>query len=604
MTPGSRRQAFGADRDSTTNIELMKYSVVALRTFSALVTFTQPLIISDKRISAQLFTGMSVIASKQLALSTAMQASFIQRYEGEIVAAALSLVAGIILTIVAPALVRQASSVLRWVSRRVATERSLYRQYRKNLASDVRQLKLLGMAKPRDLEEVFVPLRIREPDQHIYNSHEGPVKYPTLNAALSYHPRMTVLGDPGAGKTSIARHAVLLAAEGKLKINGKSLTPLYIALNEIKQEFEPPDQNSGIRGATNPEEIIAAVMELYGFPRAQAFIARRLRAGSCLVIFDGFDELASSRRQDAAAKMIKLLHTYHAENRIVVTSREAGFRSTLFSAFETLEIEDLPLEQAHIYIGKWFVNNAERGARLMQILDDSPRLKSLASNPLMLAVICITYEVHDNLPRRRADLYAYCIDTLNTLWDQSRGVDREAAFSPNAKITVLKNVAFDLHSEMKVDCSTREFLSAVRKYLPKAELKPHQDGDFVKEVIEHTGLVRKKSSDTLAFQHLTFQEYLAACKLIDDEDSGLTYLVDHAADPWWSETVVLAAGIQRDATDLIERIHAKMSPHVTDEICVLLGRCLTDADLSDFTLKDQILGRIIGLAYPKGRSHG
>lgn len=524
--------------------------------------------------------------------------SFFQQYNNEIVTAVISLVTGIVLTIIAPALVRRLSSVVRWTARRIGSERSLAREYRKNLAFEVRQLKLLGMTKPRDLKDVFVPLRIREPGQPAISPGDVSLAYPTLTAALSGHQRVTVLGDPGAGKTSIARHATLLAAEGRIKINGKALTPFYIALNEIKKEFESPDHKSEPVGS-DPEGILAAAMEMYGFPGAQSFVGRRLRAGTCLVIFDGFDELASDSRQDTAAAMIRrLARNYHAENRIIVTSREAGFRTTLFNAFTTLVIEDLPAEQAHAYIMSWFAGDPGRGTDLIRILEESPRLQSLASNPLMLAVICITYDARGDLPHRRADLYEYCIDTLNILWDESRGVNREAAFSGPTKLTVLKQVAFELHAERKADCSAREFLAAVRKHLPEAGAKLYQDSEFVDEVIEHTGLIRQKGVDALAFQHLTFQEYLAARKLVDDGQSGLEYLADQAIDPWWSEPIVLAAGILRNATALIEGIYQKVSPNLTDETCLLLGKCITDADLSDFALKDEILERVIKLAYP------
>jgi hypothetical protein len=536
----------------------------------------------------------------KLDLPPALSASFWQRYEPEEVTAALSLITGIILVFVMPALIHRISSILRWASRRLGTERSFYRQYRRSLAFDVRQLKLLGMAKPRDLEQVFIPLRIRDPIKHNVSASADPGEYATLDSALSYHSRVTILGDPGAGKTSLARHATLLAAEGKLRIRGRLYTPFYIALNEIKSEFDTTDQKAS--PINQPEEIMAAAMKSYGFPKAQAFVIRRLRAGSCLIFFDGFDELASDRRQDVAAAMIRrLAHNYDAANRIVVTSREAGFRGALFSAFETLEIEDLPLEQAHMFVKNWFSDNVDDGARLLQILDENRKIQSLASNPLMLAIVCITYDARGDLPSRRADLFAYCIDTLIELWDESRGVIREAAFSPQMKLAVLKNIAFDLHVAKKADCSKREFLLAVRKHLPEAGAKPYQDTAFVDEVIEHTGLIREKGPNTLAFQHLTFQEYLAARKIVDDGESGIAYLMDRVTDPWWAETVVLAAGILRDATDLIERIYQQESPNVADQIYLLLGRCLSDADLSDAKMKDEILARVVGLAYPSGQ---
>lgn len=523
------------------------------------------------------------------------QSSFFAQYGSDIVKTALSIVSGIILAIIAPAVFRKVASFTHWAARRIGPERSMARQYCNSLAFEVRQIKLLGMTSPRDLTEVFVPLRIRDPDTRMSPEQRASV-YPSLIAALPSHSRITMLGDPGAGKTTVARHVALLAAEGKIKCDRRTLTPFYIPLNEMKQRFEP----LGEKDRAAPEEILSATMKTYGFDGARNYVIRRLRAGRCLVIFDGFDELANDARQRIAADMIRqLVRNYNMANRIIVTSREAGFRSSQFNAFTTLVVEDLPPRQAHSYILKWFKEEPERGKDLIRILEKNPRLQSLASNPLMLAVICITYHARGDLPNRRADLYEYCIDTLNTLWDESRGVDRAPAFSGPMKLEVLKQVALELHAERKVEFTTREFRAKIRRYLPAADAKYYQEDDFVKEVIEHTGIVRGNGADTLAFQHLTFQEYLAARKLVDDGTHGLDYLAGVAGDPWWSETIVLAAGILRDASDLIGRIYQKSLPNLTNDMWLMLGKCFADADLTDLELKDEVLERIITFASMK-----
>jgi predicted NACHT family NTPase len=547
-------------------------------------------------MTASLILQSILVSSQPLeSLPGRAQPSFFAQYGKDIVDTVLSITSGVILTLIAPAVFRKIASLTNRIARRIGPERSMSREYCNNLAFEIRQIKLLGMTSPRNLEEVFVPLRIRDPDPKM-GAHRRTTLYPGLTAAMSKHSRITMLGDPGAGKTTVARQVALLAAEGKIKPGGKSLLPFYIPLNEIKPRFEPVQRG---KNEVTPEEILTMTMEAFGFEGAEKFISRRLRDGRCLVIFDGFDELADDSRQSIAASMIRrLARNYNMENRIIVTSREAGFRPNQFNAFTTLVVEDLPTEQAHSYILKWFANEPSTGKNLIRILEDNARLRSLASNPLMLAVICITYEARGNLPNRRTELYEYCIDTLNTLWDESREVDRSPAFTGPVKFTVLKHVAFEMHAERKVEFTKREFSAKVRRHLPDAGAKLYQEEDFVREVIEHTGIVRANGADTLAFQHLTFQEYLAARKLVDDEALGIDYLITIADDPWWSETIVLAAGIMRDATSLITRIYHKSLPDLTDQMCLLLGRCLTDADLTDLGLRDEILTRIVKLAIP------
>lgn len=561
-------------------------AVIPTRRKSDRLPMKEFLIFQSTFISSQSLEGSPVHAPP----------SFLAQYGSDIVVSILSLTSGIIVTIIAPAIFRKLTSFTHWAARRIGPERSMSREYCNNLAFEVRQVKLLGMTSPRDLEEVFVPLRIRNPDPRMSGCRLVTV-YPSLTAAMAKHSRITMLGDPGAGKTTVARYVALLAAEGKIKGGGNSLLPFYVPLNEIKTRFE------SVQRGTNevaPEEILAETMEVYGFEDAQNFVVRRLRAGRCLVIFDGFDELANDAKQSIAAAMIRrLARNYDTGNRIVVTSREASFRPSQFNTFTTLVIEDLPTVQANTYISKWFAKESSRGSDLINILQKNARLQSLASNPLMLAVICITYEARGDLPNRRADLYEYCVDTLNTLWDESRGVDREPTFSGPAKLMVLKHVAFEMHAERKVEFTRREFNAKVRRHLPNAGAKYYQEDEFVREVIEHTGIVRGNGLDKLAFQHLTFQEYLAARKLVDDDSPGLDYLASIADDPWWSEAIVLASGIMRDATSLIDRIYQRSLPTLSDDMCLLLGRCISDADLTDLELKDEILKRIIKLTVPE-----
>jgi hypothetical protein len=139
------------------------------------------------------------------AVTPVLAAAFIKKYESQIVTAALSLISGILLVFILPAAGRRVKAILAWMSRRVRTEHHLNRRYLNNLAFDLRQLKLLGMANPRDLEQVFVPLRIQGLSSSTRRGAEpvNVTSYPSLQQALASHPRMVILGEPGAGKTSL-----------------------------------------------------------------------------------------------------------------------------------------------------------------------------------------------------------------------------------------------------------------------------------------------------------------------------------------------------------------------------------------------------------------
>jgi sulfatase-modifying factor enzyme 1 len=52
--------------------------------------------------------------------------------------------------------------------------------------------------------------------------------------------------------------------------------------------------------------------------------------------------------------------------------------------------------------------------------------------------------------------------------------------------------------------------------------------------------------------HLTFQEYFTACAFHDGRDGEA--LLAHVDDPWWRESIRLYAGLERDASALLERL--------------------------------------------------
>jgi predicted NACHT family NTPase len=525
--------------------------------------------------------------------------TLLKEYQPEIVTAVLSIISGVLLTSALPAAGRIVKNGFVFAIDRISNGEYAYRKYRSNLAFDMRQLKLLRMMSPRDLEQVFVPLRVQslaDSDDHDFTASRQ-ASYSSLEQALAKHARIVILGEPGAGKTSLTKHATQLLAERRLRIADKYYVPIYIALNEAKFFFNGEHGNEAADEFAG-EDLLARTLAAYGFEKAHSFIVRKLRRGRCFIVFDGFDELANDHWQEVAAAMIRrLARNYSRNNRIVVTSRSAGFRSPLFSAFDTLQIVDMSAEQADSFIQRWFLHSEEKASRLAEILRNNRRLQAIATNPLMLAVICITYDIRGDLPQRKADLYSYCIDTLLEFWDSSRGVDRSPVFDTSEKLKVLKHFAFDLHAARRADFTDRIFMTAVRRHLHAAGIKAYQDREFIDEVIEHTGIIAAKGAG-LVFQHLTFQEYLAAENLVDQGSSGLGYLVNHVDDPWWAEVIILAAGIQRNATELLEQIYRKYGGEMSNQTCLLLGRCLMDADLSDFAIQDEIMMNIIDLAYP------
>jgi hypothetical protein len=506
-------------------------------------------------------------------------------------------------------------TAIHWLWERIKIDRAQEARYRKSLAKSLRTVQILGMAQAKDLEAIYIPLKLGEwtaPDlleTHSKIAHETI----SLNEALEQFERITIVGGPGSGKTTITSHAAAALADCSTTICGKKYFPVYVQLRDLRDLLDTK-QDKTLR------DIISQSLRTF-FPRETKLLDRKLDDGSCLLVLDGFDEIADREgvlQHQLSRKLADFTLPLPSGNRIVLTSRVAGYRPSWFPGFRVLEMSDLTLPQATKFIGGWFGKNQESWSiSLCEALSNSERLQILVTNPLMLAIVCFVHGSGDpggQLPSRRVDLYERCIDALTQEWDRSRGVDRAALFRPQEIESVLRLVAYEALLLGKLDFSHMELLALIRSSMLKRELRQYEDENFLREVLEHTGLFKEKTRDTVGFIHLTFQEYLAAQVIAERVMHGMergnlqaeaSELAANVHNPLWAEPIALAAGILRGRPELVTFLYHEYRRRMTPELQILLGRCLRDADLANMRfdqdylgIQDHILSEIIEAAFP------
>lgn len=504
-----------------------------------------------------------------------------------------------------------------WLWGRLRIERTTEERYRKRVAKELQSVQILRMAEAKELETIFIPLRLYEWISPGLLERTGSTTsdYISLSEALNRFERITVVGDPGAGKTTLTSHVAAAVADRALKICGKEFFPIFIQLRRLK-EFLDDDDTKG-EPLLN---LLVDALERFGFSGAQKFIERKLTDGRCMIILDGFDELADKSgilQQRLANKLSDFIVSIPSTNRIVLTSREAGYEPAWFAGFQVLAVTDLTIDQIKQFIAGWFgLKQREQGSSLQMIIEGNERLQLLTANPLMLAIVCFVYatkNVADNfLPQKRADLYDECIEALTSKWDMSRGINRKPLFTPKQIEVVLSHVAYEMLLQERIDCPRRDLLTLIRTYMNEADLRKYDDEAFLNEVLEHTGLFKEKAHDTIGFLHLTFHEYLAARVIaekvlagIERNDLGerLMDLTSNISNPLWKEPITLAAGILRGRTELFMFLYNEYSTRADKHIQLLLAGCLRDADLSsqmqspDYLIaQDDILSNLVAMS--------
>lgn len=515
-------------------------------------------------------------------------------------------------------------SAIDWAWNRIRTEKALETRYRRRLSKELRAVQILSMSKAKNLEAIYIPLRLAQwmsPDlrDNVQRADEETI---SLSEALNKYERLTIVGDPGAGKTTITSHAAAALADYSSRIDDQYYFPVYIQLRLLK-DFLRTEKERSIK------ELAAEAMERFGFSPAMGFLKRKLDDGQCLIVLDGFDELADQEKSlqfRLAQKIRDFVTSISPGNRILLTSRTASYEPAWFTGFQVLEMTDLTLPQIEDFVGGWFGREQQEWAKyLIDILSNNVRLQIMVSNPLMLAIVCFVYGTRNPkenyLPRRRVDLYERCIEALIDKWDSSRGINREPSFRPTEIEKVLSYVAYDALVEEKIDFLHDELLSHIRTHIRKTgEHKQYEDEIFLDEVLKHTGLFKEKGNDTIGFIHRTFQEYLAARVIeekvlrgveLKDLRDEIFDVIRNLRNDFWAEPIALAAGMLKGRTELPSVLYEEHKVRPTIELQILLAACLRDADLTkldyeaDYLLKqDEILTGLVETALANEERNG
>ncbi|MFE9747869.1 TIR domain-containing protein [Saccharothrix saharensis] len=192
-----------------------------------------------------------------------------------------------------------------------------------------------------------------------------------------------LMGDFGRGKTFAMR---TLAMTLPARLPG--VTPILIELHAL-------DKSHTVEG------LVAAHLANHGESRIdlRAF-QYLLRQGRLVLLFDGFDELASRVSYDRAADHLNtLLEAAEGKAKIVVTSRTQHFQNDaqvrtalgervgVLPQRRVLMLEDFTPDQIHAYLRNRFGPDravADERARLINGIDD---LGGLSRNPRMLSFV-------------------------------------------------------------------------------------------------------------------------------------------------------------------------------------------------------------------------
>jgi len=415
-------------------------------------------------------------------------------------------------------------------------------------------------ARPLHLRTLNIPpLFLEEVDA------ERPRNMKVSNAVKMF-PRLLILGEPGAGKTTslkeLAAEYAVWRGEGKepgLNEPEDFNLPIYVDLSAY------PTLSAGDAKHGLWRLITASVRGVHDVD-----VRKRLTAGGCLLLFDGLNEVGEA--YDEVAHQIRHLVNHEApQNRFVVTCRPGVYRNELRNEFVAFQLERLSSFNAskilEIEIGEQKAQAAWKG------LDEYTR--DLCRNPLMLTLLADELRAGDNPPQNRAQLFDRFVDRYLSEWARVKG-----AGAVRVEKEILSALAWRLGTNRTL-LSADEAAAAMSARLTELQNKKEASADLNvaslnREFLEH-GLLRESAGQT-GFFHQAVQEYFFAREVALHQ--SLEYVLKHVGDSDWAEVLVFVCGLVEDATEIV-REAMKIDPY-------LAARCTTFSKTIDGKIVDEL----------------
>jgi hypothetical protein len=473
----------------------------------------------------------------------------------------------------------------------------------------------VGTLKLR-LENLFVPLKLHiRPGAAEVDASQGPKRRRRsrrselllpftlpgqtvpVGEALVNQRRLAVLASPGAGKsTLLKRLAVAYADASRRTLAGDELPdarwiPLFVRCRELREKARLPFNDL--------LDSIAARAFLGGLTEAfKQTIDRALRGGEVLLLIDGLDEIADAGDRAAFVRNLRTLLAVYPEVRLVLTSREAGFRHVAgllaavcepaaLAEFNNDDIRRLTIGWHHEVIGQRPEVTVE-AERLAETISRTDRIRRLAVNPLLLTTLLLVKRWVGQLPTKRSVLYGKAVEVLLMTWnvEAHQPIEQDEAL-PQLCFLAYAMMTRGIQKISRVDLS--RVLEDARQQLA-AELAFARTGinEFIERVEHRSSLLMMTGVDVVdgslvefyEFRHLTFQEYLTAKAVIEgwyenrnDTDTLVGVLEPRFAGGKWREVVPLAAVLAgRKADPLIARLASSGGKNQLR----LLATCLAD----------------------------
>ena len=359
--------------------------------------------------------------------------------------------------------------------------------------------------------------------------------------ADSRHRLSVILGDPGSGKSTLTRYALLsligpshvTEADEKLRRAFPDHLPLLIELRSF----------AAFRAEGRCDTFLG-YLEYLGKTEGWALTRDALHShlkndGRAVVLFDGLDEIFDPRDREIIARQINGFALDYSKVRIIATSRIVGFPQKILETggFTVFTLQDLDQGQVEQFVDRWYSlalpdrpdDARARRERILTSFANSPSIRQLAGNPMLLTIMAIIGR-HQELPRDRWKLYDFAASILIERWDVNRHLRDQKLIAAGAdfigedeKKELLRRLAYRMQSGEgglagnfihNAQLET-EFESYLKDRFGKSPAEATRIArEMIRQFRERNFILCFRGANTYGFVHRAFLEFFCASSFV------------------------------------------------------------------------------------------
>ena len=337
-----------------------------------------------------------------------------------------------------------------------------------------------------------------------------------IHEFLTQSNRLLVLGDPGAGKSTISQKLAHDVASSSLP-SALGGVPFFVTLRDY---------------ARHPRTSIVEYIETrcakhYSTPAPLNAVEYLLLNGRSIVIFDGLDELLETSQRREIVQVVEGFASRYPTTQILVTSRKVGYSDAPLNPtlFPKAELQEFDYEQITKYATNWFrldeslSEHRNRTSLTIPFMRDSQLVSDLRSNPLMLSLICGLYATDGYIPRNRPDVYERCALLLFERWDRERDINPNLKFDAHIKMAMRSLALYMYTNKGQNGLPRRDLVRYMTRYLFEKRFDNENDAEdaangFIDFCRGRAWVLTDVGPEVYGFTHQTFLEYFAASQLV------------------------------------------------------------------------------------------